>query len=217
MLIATFQLEPDALALAETLDRVPEITVEAERIAAHSTDWTMPCIWVSDADFDAVDEALGADPSIDSVVDSEIFDDEKYYQLDWSEDVQSRIDSYLDTEASMLKAEATDEGWTIRIRFVVRDQFDAFREHLHDRDDSFELLNLTEPKEPRPSHGDLTSVQREALRTAREQGYYSVPRDTTVRELATELDMSHQNLSELLRRGTGKLIDATLATTADDQ
>ena len=215
MLIASFQLELDAVALAETLDRVPEMTVEAERIAAHSTDWTMPCIWVSGADFDAVDEALAADPSIDSVIDAEIFDDEKYYQLEWSDDVQRRIDTYLDTEASMLKAEATDEGWEVRIRFVVRDQFDAFREHLNDRDYSFELLNLTEPNEPRPSHGDLTSAQREALRTARERGYYAVPRDTTVRELAAELDMSHQNLSELLRRGTGELIDATLLTTAD--
>lgn len=217
MLIATFRLDPDALALSETLDRVPEITVEAERIAAHSTDWTMPCIWVSGADFDAVGEAFAADPSIDSVIDSEIFDDEKYYQLDWSEDVQSRIDSYLDTQGSILKAEANGEGWTVRIRFVVRDQFDAFCEHLNDRDYSFELLDLTEPKEPRPSHGDLTSAQREALRTARERGYFAVPRDATVRELAAELDMSHQNLSELFRRGTGELIDATLLTTADDQ
>lgn len=215
MLIATFRLDPGALGLAETLDHIPGMRVEAERVAAHGTEWTMPCVWVSNADFDAVDEALADDPSVDSIIDAEAFGDEKYYELDWSETVQNRIDGYVDHEGSMLEAEADEDGWRVRVRFVSREQFDEFRDQLHGSDCSFDLLELTHSGDPRPPNGDLTPAQREALRTAKERGYYSVPRDITVRELADELDTSHQNLSELLRRGTERLLDATLSTEDD--
>lgn len=40
------------------------LEVKAERIAAHSTKWTMPCMWALADDFDAVDDALAGDPSV---------------------------------------------------------------------------------------------------------------------------------------------------------
>lgn len=48
----------------------------------------------------------------------------------------------------------------------------------------------------------LTSKQYEALTTAYERGYYQVPRETDLQKLAEELDISHQALSERLRRAT---------------
>lgn len=215
MLIATFRLDPEAIALAETLSELPGLEVEAERVAAHSTTWTMPCLWVSYDDFDAVDDAFAADPSIDSVVDATPFEDQKYYQVDWNDAVQERIDTFLDNEGSILNAQATAEGWKTRIRFVAREQFDEFRAVLHDRAFSFDLLGLTNPDEPRHSVGELSPTQRDALREAKERGYYEVPREITARELAAELDVSHQNLSEVLRRATAKLVDETLETSAD--
>jgi hypothetical protein len=51
MLLATFQLDHEAIALKETFEALPELTVEAERIAAHSTEWTMPCLWMAHDEF----------------------------------------------------------------------------------------------------------------------------------------------------------------------
>ena len=212
MLIGTFEIPPDAVALDATLEEVPEVEVEAERIAAHGTEWTMPCLWVADAEFDAVDDALENDPTVDEVVETATFDDVKYYQVEWTDPVIERINSYLDQEASLLQASANSEGWRVQIRFATRDQFDAFRERLSDEGHQFRLLQLTEPGAPRQSFGEVTPDQREALVTAKERGYYRVPREITARELADELDMSHQSLSELLRRGTETLIKTTLTT-----
>lgn len=212
VLIATFSLPVDAIALEHTLEEVPEVEVEAERIAAHSSKWTMPCLWVANTRFDTVDEALADDPSVDEIVERYEFDDEKYYQIEWTESIIERIDSYLDKAASILDASANSRGWRIQIRFATRDQFDTFCEHLQENEMSFQLKDLTKPGAPRQTFGELTPGQRDALVAARERGFYRVPREITTRELAAELDMAHQSVSELLRRGTENLIDATLVT-----
>ena len=216
MLVGTFSLPPAAVALEHTLTEVPALEVEAERIAAHSTKWTMPCLWAANADFDTVDDALADDPTVEDVVEAYEFDDQKYYQLDWAEPIEGRIDAYLDKKASMLDASANATGWRVRIRFTSREQFERFREHLHDNDVPFQLEQLGKPEAPRQTFGDVTPDQRNALALARNHGYFRIPREVSTRELADELDISHQSVSELLRRGTENLIDATIVT-ADER
>lgn len=188
--------------------------IEAERIAATSTKWVMPCVWVANAEFDNIDDALANDPTVNTIVETAEFDDEKYYQLEWNDTVKQRINTYVDKEGSILNASASSDGWRIRIRFASQDQFDAFRDYLTEHGHSFQLQELIKPGSPRQSYGELTPDQRNALVTAMEHGYYEVPRDITARELAEELDMSHQAVSALLRRGTRNLIN-TLLTTED--
>lgn len=212
MLIATFRLAHEAVALEQAFTDEPEMNVEAERIAAHSTKWTMPCLWIATDDFDAADEALANDPSVERIIEFDEFTDEKYYHLEWADNVEERLDKYIDQQGSILNAEVTARGWKLRIRFISRDQFDTFRETLTEQGYSFELLDLTEPGSPRFSHGELTPSQRDALIAAQERGYYEVPRQVSTREIAAELDISHQTLSGLLRRGTGKLIESKLTT-----
>ncbi|QLG48689.1 helix-turn-helix domain-containing protein [Natrinema halophilum] len=213
MLIATFQLDLDAVALEQAFDAVPEMTVEAERIAAHSTQWTMPCLWIAADDFKAVDNALENDPSVDETIGSDEYGDVKYYHINWNEETYERLSSYIDKEGSILRADATDDRWELEIRFVSRDQFDEFRTILQKRGHTFKLLNLYEPGAPRQTEGKVTPAQRNDLVTAAELGYYTVPRDISTRELADELDISHQSVSELLHRGTENLITSHLMTT----
>ena len=214
MLVGTFQLEHDAVALGEAFDAVAGLTVEAERVAAHSTKWTMPCLWVAHEDPEGAEAAIRADPTVDTVVETEAFDDETYYQLEWADAVEERVDAYVDQQASILQAAATDAGWRVQLRFADREQFDAFTDRLDEEDRSFELLDLVHAGDPRRSYGELTAAQHDALVAALEAGYYEVPRETTIRELADELGTSHQSLSELLRRGTGHLIESMTAAAA---
>ncbi|PSQ51436.1 transcriptional regulator [Halobacteriales archaeon SW_8_65_20] len=53
----------------------------------------------------------------------------------------------------------------------------------------------------------LTPTQREAFETARADGYYEWPRETTTRELAAELDISKTTYLEHLRKAEAKLLD----------
>ena len=210
MLRAAISVPPEALALDHVASAVPGIEIEAERIAAHSTEWVMPCLWIGGAEFDAVENAFGSDPSIDEIVASARFDEEAFYHVEWTDDVKRRIDSYLDKEGALLEARLADGEWLVELQFADREQFDEFRDQLAERGHSFRLLSLTEMTHPNHGVRNLTATQRDALVTAAERGYFRVPRETTTDELADELDISHQAVSELLRRGTENLVFSAL-------
>jgi predicted DNA binding protein len=137
----------------------------------------------------------------------------KYYNVKWCDRVERRINEYIDMQGAILDASAGRNGWHLRFQFSSRDQLASFRESMDERGYSFRLTELTGPDAPRQTYGGLTPNQRDALVAARREGYFEVPREITIRELAERLDTSHQAVSELLRRGTANLVDATL--TAD--
>jgi len=212
MLIATFQLDHEAVALEQAFKQIPELQIETERIAAHSTEWTMPCLWMSGAEPTSIQDAFKNDPSIETIVGQTAFGDEIHYSIEWSDDVEERINSYINKGGTILRASVESEGWKLRIRFVNRDQFDAFRSNLSEQGFSYSLLELTEPDKPRIGGIDLTPRQHEVLVAAWEHGYYEIPREISSNELAEKLGISHQALSELLRRGINKLIKSQLTT-----
>lgn len=56
----------------------------------------------------------------------------------------------------------------------------------------------------------LTTAQREAIEVAYDAGFFEVPRETGLAELAEALGRSPSSLSELLRRGVGALVEHLL-------
>nr|WP_303647872.1 helix-turn-helix domain-containing protein [Haloarchaeobius amylolyticus] len=59
--------------------------------------------------------------------------------------------------------------------------------------------------------GTLTDAQRELLRSAVSEGYFKVPREVSLVELAELNDISDRELSQELRRGLDVVVrDATL-------
>ncbi|MXV61007.1 bacterio-opsin activator [Natronorubrum sp. JWXQ-INN-674] len=63
---------------------------------------------------------------------------------------------------------------------------------------------------PQVSRSRLTATQRETIRTAWELGYYEIPREATLQDLAERLDASVSTVSDLLRRGQASLVAAEL-------
>ncbi|CCQ32242.1 bacterio-opsin activator HTH domain protein [Halorhabdus tiamatea SARL4B] len=57
----------------------------------------------------------------------------------------------------------------------------------------------------------LTAQQHNALAVAYDEGYFEIPREATLEDLADELDTTTSALSELLRRGQRRLVGRTVA------
>jgi predicted DNA binding protein len=76
------------------------------------------------------------------------------------------------------------------------------------------VYNPTTP-DAGPWYG-LTTAQREALVLAVESGYYDIPRTCTTVEVAEELGISDQAVTERLRRAIVNLVDNSLLVAEED-
>lgn len=216
MFTATISIAVEDFALPHALQEVPEMEVKAERLAAHSRHWVLPCLWTAGGDFDAFDAALDDDPTVEEIVTSAEYDNEKFYQVDWCENIKTHLDRGIDREGSLLHAETSGGDWNLTIRFATRDQFDAFREYLTEQGISFQLLDLTRATTPQQFMGGLTAPQRDALVAAVEEGYFSIPRDATMEDVADTLGISTQAASERLRRGVEQFVETMLVADEEE-
>lgn len=199
----------EQFALAATFDAVADLHVEMERFAGHDFEGLMPFVWVATDEFDAFEDALEADPSVEDFSVLSNPDDERLYRLAWSDDVE-RAMSLLFRNGAITTASTTGESWELRVMCPEHDSvselYDLCEENgLSLAVDSIYRLDGGEGL----THG-LTEPQHDSLLKANEMGYYDVPRRVTLSELADELGVSHQALSERLRRGHGRLIDHSL-------
>lgn len=215
MFTATLTVAVDDFALSHALQAVPEMEVEADRLAAHSRHWVMPCLWTAGGDFEAFDAALEADPTVDTIVTTTEYETEKFYQINWSDEIKQHIDAGLDRQGSLLHAETANDSWRLTIRFATRDQFERFRTHLTDHEIDFQLEDLAHATTPQQFMGGLTARQRDALVAAVHEGYFAIPREATMEDVATHLGISTQAASERLRRGIEQFVETMLFVSKD--
>ncbi|MFB9809579.1 helix-turn-helix domain-containing protein [Haladaptatus pallidirubidus] len=76
-------------------------------------------------------------------------------------------------------------------------------------------MNIQEFSDRGGTRFGLTESQRTALQLAAERGYYTVPREVTADDLSEEFGISHQALSERLRRAHGNLIQHVLGSRTE--
>ena len=88
---------------------------------------------------------------------------------------------------------------------TTREDFEAFGDRLDASGMRYELLSVTH--RDGPGEGPLTDRQLECLRVARRMGYFEVPRDCTLAEVADTLGVDTSTVSETIRRGTARVLE----------
>ncbi len=208
--VAEFTVSPESFALSRTLDAVPDLAVESDRLASHSREWVLPLLWVRAEDSSAVQSAMDADPSIAEHEALHEIDGETLYRIVWSERVRRLVDALTDRAGVVLAATADADAWQLSFRFVDHDALAAFQAELRERDADFALERVVTPSEPRQREYGLTQEQYETLALAVDAGYYDVPRSASTADLADDLGVSRNAVSERLRRATAALVTSTL-------
>lgn len=211
--IADFVLPAEAFALAQTFEDVPDITIEVERLATHSREWVMPFLWATGDDLETFERGVQDDPSVDGLVTVDTASGVGLYNVHWSDDVAEIVDTVVDQHGIVLEAYATAGEWHLKLRFLDQAKLDDFRQYFDDHGYSFQLDRLVSESEPKRREFDLTPEQREVLLAALESGYFDVPRETTSTELAAELGISANAVSQRIRRATANLVRNALVVT----
>lgn len=115
-------------------------------------------------------------------------------------------DLYEFVEASSLTIEFpvdVQSGWYEFDLTGTRDELTRIQTVLDGSPLSYELRSLTDTR----AAGELlTERQREVLDEAIRNGYFEVPRECTLEELATAIDADKSTVSTVLRRGEHRII-----------
>lgn len=198
-------------ALSETFDVLPDVTVETVRVAAHSPRSVAPFVRVSTPETERLDRALRRDGTTGDVTRLSQDGSCALYRIRWGPDVRRTIETFVQADGSLLSAQGESDRWTLRLLFPdqasVSETYNSWRDHSIDPS----IRRVNGASDVVNYDGiDLSACQRETLVEAFETDYYDVPRGITLDGLADELGVSHQALSERLRRGHRNLVATTL-------
>lgn len=206
------RIPTEQFALARTFVLRSDLRVEIERFVAQDTESAMPFVWVTAEDFDGFEAALEEDPSVETFSALTELDDERLYRMNWIQEVELVVQLLLEERSAIVSARTDGDSWRLRVMCPEREPLSRTYEFCEENGLSLTIDSIYELDESRSEFG-LTRSQYETLREAKRLGYYDVPRTVTLTELADSLDVSHQALSERLRRAHANLIDRTISST----
>ncbi|MDF9744622.1 helix-turn-helix domain-containing protein [Natrinema salsiterrestre] len=206
--IADLRLPAADSVLATAFERAPEATFELES----SVSKTRPSLWVAGVDRETATDAFEADPSVDEADLLVETGSRLLYDVTFTEGTgTTRLwDDLLANGGSLLEARASDGWWQVTVRYRDRDALCDAYDRLVDRGINADLRRVTDVTDVDDHETRLTPEQQEALEAALEYGYFEIPRGVSMEELAEELGISHQALSERFRRAYETLVDAEL-------
>lgn len=208
--LVTFRVPVDAFALADTLAALPDAEFECEQGVQHGSGPTLPLVWARGVDRDALEAALDDDPSVRRAALVERRADELLYRTAWDGRVGALVTMLAGGDGVVRAAAGSRRGWAVEVLFTAREDVSRARERCDARgvDVSVEAIRGMEGN--RGDRYGLTDTQVEALALACRKGYFEVPRATDLDDLADALGLTHQSLSERIRRGHQALIESTI-------
>lgn len=198
-------------ALAETFDRVPDAVFEPIQVVAHEPRGAMSLLWAGSSDLERLDGALRADETTSAVTQLSMDTDHALYRVTWCGGTRAVTDTFVEANGTLLNAYGTADCWSFRVLFPDQAAVSSAYNVWRDRGFDPSIRHVNELADTIQYGGTgVSQCQHEVLIEAFRAGYYDIPRGLTLGELATNFDVSHQALSERLRRGHRALVEGAL-------
>ncbi|MFD1512779.1 helix-turn-helix domain-containing protein [Halomarina rubra] len=207
--VAGLTIPARSFALAGALTALPETTFVCESTVAPG-EGGAPLLRATGGSRELISEALAGDDSVASFTCLADHSTEFLYHVKWTPEFDLVL-RMLSGTGTVLSARASGASWKIRVLYPGRGALSSAHETSTDHGVAVEIDTVSHLDPEQPQRFGITTEQREALLAACERGYFDIPRRIGLRELAADIGISHQALSERLRRGHDTLITETLA------
>ena len=200
----------EEFALSHSLETMPDLLFEVERIVTSGDEALMPLLWVRGPSRERVEETLQEDPTVDDVELVGDFEDEWLFQMKWIDHVDLLVQMLTNAEATILDAVGRDGQWKLRVLYPDRSLFSKTHEFCERHGLDFDVVSIRDLEGEPAGRFGLTNEQYEVLAEAAKMGYFEVPREASLEELGDQIGVSHQAASERVRRATRALVEDTL-------
>ncbi len=197
-------------ALKETFVSVPEARFELLPTISYRSETGPPLLRVkSDRE---VADVLRTDPTLASVKTIVSDASSTLFAVRWTSTPQSVFETILEDDVVISHVSATKRHWTFQLQTTTREVASRLYHRCTDRGISMEIRRLQQLDGVSGEQIDFSEEQLEVLQLAFEHGYYDTPRGITVGELADRIGVSHQAVSERIRRAHDQLIGNSIPT-----
>jgi predicted DNA binding protein len=178
----------------------------------------------------AIESAFTDDPAIDSYqyltddsddtetmsISDEHATEQRLYYIEWVDD-RSVLGQLVEQSGIVTSATLDADGWHVTLTFPAREDLSTAYEAWETNNWKLYVDRIVDDVGEFTETTGLTDDQRRAMERAVELGYYEIPRQITLEELAADLEISHQALSERLRRANRNLIVETVHDPAESE
>ncbi len=211
-IIVDYEIPASQFLLGETLQRVPGIEIELDRMVPVGTT-AIPYFWLTNDERERFERVLDRESDLSGEVVDEL-DGRTLYRTSWDAVDKPFLEALLSCDAVLLRGNGDADSWEVRLRFPDSESLSAFHSTCRDAGVDVRVERLYHDGGA-PSTGSLmTESQRELVERAYDEGYFDIPRQVTLEGLAEQLDISDQAVSERLRRGLEALVETTVKSPA---
>ena len=213
---AEFSLESEEFHLGRLLSSSTDVTFDMDRIVP-SDGTVVPFLWATGTEFDEFERSVWASDEVTELAALDQVRDEVLYRITYAEPPDSIVGAITTANATVLEANGNDR-WTFRLRFPDHARLTDFYNYCTAESLPVQFDRIYTLTEDTPSGHrlGLSEAQREALVLAVRRGYFATPSETSLRELADELDITQQALSNRIRRGNEQVLHNVLVSSAAD-
>lgn len=215
--IAELSVAGEDFGLGRVLEVVSGITIELESMVPMGES-AIPFLWVHNSHRDDFTTNLADQELVANLEEIDALDGKTLYALEWNGKTDKLFQGIQRQGAQVLSATGTPKKWEFELRFPTHEALSEFQRYCQHHGITLDVSRIYNPT--RPDSGPwfgLTPIQRETLLLAIERGYYDIPRRCTTLELAEELGVSDQAVTERLRRAIVTLASNTVQYPASDQ
>ncbi|ADJ16519.1 helix-turn-helix domain-containing protein [Halalkalicoccus jeotgali] len=214
--LLTVTVQAAETALKETFEELGNVRFEMENTVTMQADQEWPHVWIRGYPRGKIEIALRADSTISSFEYIASREDDFLYSINVTEDRLTLVDLVQEENGVILTAVGFNGRWELRIRFADNTHLTRFHNRLKESGITLDVKRIQEFNGDEKGTELLTGPQREALEAAVEHGYFAIPRQISLEELADEVGISHQALSERLRRASERLAQSEIGQPIEE-
>lgn len=201
---------------------IPSEDIEFGRVLCAETDvritvetfvplgqYLAPYFWVETDDPDSFEARLRDDEHVSTLERLANEDANHLYRIEWAQEPGGLTTALRTHDLIIERAIGTREHWRFALRGPNHENLSAFKETLQDQGISISVRSLRNVDAPNRNSLGLTDKQRQAVELALRRGYFSVPRESNLSELAEQTGISRQSFSRRLNRGLANVLTET--------
>lgn len=213
-IIVEFTLPASSFPFGRATSGDSEVRVQLERVIPLE-EGRIPFIWATGTNFDQFERVLESSDVVERWEAVSTVGDSVLYYTVWNTEYETFLNGLAELDVTILEGHG-DGRWSFTVRFKTHADLTCFHQFYQEQNYPVTIERVTSlEEEPEARYGfGLTTEQRQALLLAVQNGYFAIPRETTLDDIADVLGISSQATSERVRRGADTVLRKALVGLA---